>query len=195
MQVLPVSVASLLRVIMDVGKRLKEVREMYGLSQRELAKRVGLTNSTISMIERDAVSPSISSLKKILEGVSLTVTEFFTLEIPTESQVVFKKDTLTNVGSDGVDMHLVGAAQPESKLAFMIETYQAGSSTGKDMITHIGEEAGTVIEGSIEITVAGRSFKLTKGDSYKFSTNLPHKFKNTSKKVCKIISAHTPPSF
>ncbi len=83
---------------MDVGKRLKEVREMYGLSQRELAKRVGLTNSTISMIERDAVSPSISSLKKILEGVSLTVTEFFTLEIPSESKVVFKKDTLVDVG-------------------------------------------------------------------------------------------------
>jgi HTH-type transcriptional repressor of puuD len=180
---------------MEVGKRLKEVREMYGLSQRELAKRVGLTNSTISMIERDAVSPSISSLKKILEGVSLTVTEFFTLDIPTESQVVFKKNTLINVGGDGVELHLVGAVQPDSKLAFLIETYQPGSSTGKDMITHIGEEAGTVIEGSIEITVAGRSFKLTKGDSYKFQTILPHEFKNTSKKVCRIISAHTPPSF
>ena len=63
------------------------------------------------------------------------------------------------------------------------------------MITHIGEEAGTVIEGSIEITVAGRSYKLTKGDSYKFQTRLPHEFKNISKKVCRIISAHTPPSF
>jgi HTH-type transcriptional repressor of puuD len=180
---------------MEVGKRLKEVREMYGLSQRELAKRVGLTNSTISMIERDAVSPSISSLKKILEGVSLTVTQFFTLEIPVESQIIFKKGTLIDVGSDGVEMLLVGGAEPESKLAFMIEVYQPNSSTGKDMITHVGEEAGTVIEGSIEITVAGRSYKLTKGDSYKFPTRLPHEFKNTSKKVCRIISAHTPPSF
>ncbi len=180
---------------MEVGKRLKEVREMYGLSQRELAKRVGLTNSTISMIERDAVSPSISSLKKILEGVSLTVTQFFTLEIPVESQIIFKKGTLIDVGSDGVEMHLVGGAEPDSKLAFLIEQYQPNSSTGKDMITHIGEEAGTVIEGSIEITVAGRSYKLSKGDSYKFPTRLPHEFKNTSKKVCRIISAHTPPSF
>lgn len=180
---------------MEVGKRLKEVREMYGLSQRELAKRVGLTNSTISMIERDAVSPSISSLKKILEGVSLTVTQFFTLEIPVESQIIFKKGTLIDVGSDGVEMLLVGGAEPDSQLAFMIEVYQPNSSTGKDMITHVGEEAGTVIEGSIEITVAGRSYKLTKGDSYKFPTRLPHEFKNTSKKVCRIISAHTPPSF
>jgi HTH-type transcriptional repressor of puuD len=99
------------------------------------------------------------------------------------------------MGSDGVEMHLVGGVEPGSKLAFMIETYQSGSSTGKDMITHTGEEAGTVIEGSIVITVAGRSFKLSKGDSYKFQTILPHEFKNTSKKVCKIISAHTPPSF
>lgn len=180
---------------MDVGKRLKEVREMYGLSQRELAKRVGLTNSTISMIERDAVSPSISSLKRILEGVSLSVTEFFTLEIPTESQVVFKKDTLVDIGSDGVSLSLVGANKADSQLAFMIEQYQPGASTGDDMVTHIGEEAGTVVEGSIEITVAGQTYKLTKGDSYKFSTRLPHKFKNSSKKVCKIISAHTPPTF
>lgn len=180
---------------MEVGKRLKEVREMYGLSQRELAKRVGLTNSTISMIERDAVSPSISSLKRILEGISLTVTDFFTLELPTESQIIFKKDTLIDVGSDGVELKLVGAQQSDSKLAFVIECYQPGSSTGQEMITHVGEEAGTVIEGSIEITVAGKSHKLVKGDSYKFCTTLPHQFINTSKKVCKIISAHTPPSF
>jgi len=180
---------------MEVGKRLKEVREMYGLSQRELAKRVGLTNSTISMIERDAVSPSISSLKRILEGVSLSVTEFFTMEIPTESQVVFKKDTLIDVGSDGVALNLVGATKADSQLAFIIEYYQPGSSTGDDMLTHVGEEAGTVVEGTIEITIAGQSYKLTKGDSYKFSTRLPHQFKNTSKKVCKIISAHTPPTF
>lgn len=179
---------------MEVGQRLKEVREMYGLSQRELAKRVGLTNSTISMIERDAVSPSISSLKRILEGVSMSVTEFFTLEMPKDSQVVFKQEELVDVGSDGVELKLVGANQKDSTLAFLVETYQPGCSTGDEMLTHEGEEAGTVIEGSIEITVAGQSYKLTKGDSYKFSTRLPHQFKNVSKKVCKIVSAHTPPS-
>ncbi|WP_458576428.1 helix-turn-helix domain-containing protein [Aliamphritea spongicola] len=52
------------------------MRQIYGLSQRELAKRVGLTNSTISMIERNAVSPSVASLKKILSGIPMTVTEF-----------------------------------------------------------------------------------------------------------------------
>ena len=53
---------------MDVGVRLQTIRKLKGLSQRELAKRAGVTNSTISMIEKNSVSPSISSLKKVLGG-------------------------------------------------------------------------------------------------------------------------------
>lgn len=48
---------------MDTGTRLKLVRERNNLSQRELARRSGLTNSTISQIEQNRVSPSVSSLK------------------------------------------------------------------------------------------------------------------------------------
>ncbi|MGH8315339.1 MAG: helix-turn-helix domain-containing protein, partial [Steroidobacterales bacterium] len=42
---------------------LRAVRSMYGLSQRELAKRAGVTNGMISLIEQNRVSPSVSSLK------------------------------------------------------------------------------------------------------------------------------------
>jgi transcriptional regulator with XRE-family HTH domain len=46
----------------DVGAHLRAVRTMYGLSQRELAKRAGVTNGLISLIEQNRVSPSVSSL-------------------------------------------------------------------------------------------------------------------------------------
>jgi len=180
---------------MEVGDRLKKIRQMHGLSQRELAKRVGLTNSTISMIERNTVSPSVSSLKRILGGVNMSITEFFTADFQAQPQVVFKADELVNIGTDGVELNLVGISNSDSQLAFLIEKYDPGSDTGPDMMTHKGEEAGTIIEGSIEITVAGTTYKLSKGDSYKFSTQLPHRFLNRSKKVCKIVSAHTPPTF
>jgi len=180
---------------MEVGDRLKKIRQMHGLSQRELAKRVGLTNSTISMIERNTVSPSISSLKRILTGVSMSITDFFSTNFDQQYQVVFKPEELVDIGSDGVELKLVGANNPDSQLAFLIEQYLPGSDTGPEMLTHQGEEAGTVIEGSIEIIVAGTSYKLVKGDSYKFSTQLPHRFINKTKKVCKIVSAHTPPTF
>ena len=68
---------------MDIGSRLQSVRHKKNLSQRELAKRVGVTNSTISLIEQNKVSPSISSLKKVLDGIPISLADFFTLDAGT----------------------------------------------------------------------------------------------------------------
>ena len=55
---------------LDVGKQLKAVRTAFGLSQRELAKRAGVTNGMVSLIEQDRVSPSVGSLPENTGGVS-----------------------------------------------------------------------------------------------------------------------------
>jgi transcriptional regulator with XRE-family HTH domain len=68
---------------MDIGARLQLVRKTKGLSQRELAKRVGVTNSTISLIEQNKVSPSVSSLKKVLDGIPISLADFFTMDLDT----------------------------------------------------------------------------------------------------------------
>ncbi|MCV6587414.1 MAG: HTH-type transcriptional regulator PuuR [Marinobacterium sp.] len=180
---------------MEVGDRLKKIRKVYGLSQRELAKRVGLPNSTLSNIEQNRVSPSVSSLKKILSGIPMSVTEFFTLDMEAREKVVYSTDELVDVGSDGISMKLVGGAERRNNLAFLIETYEPGSDTGTEMVTHEGEEAGTVLEGALELTVGGDVYNLSAGDSYTFSTRIPHRFRNKTKKVCRIVSAHTPPTF
>ena len=70
---------------MDVGERLKVIRKQKGLSQRELAKRAGVTNSTISMIEKNSVSPSVGSLKKVLQGIPMSLVEFFAEEAETDA--------------------------------------------------------------------------------------------------------------
>lgn len=99
---------------MDVGARLQTIRKLKGLSQRELAKRAGVTNSTISMIEKNSVSPSISSLKKVLGGIPMSLVEFFSLDLEQDShtQVVYKADELIDISSGAVSMRLVGKAHP-----------------------------------------------------------------------------------
>ena len=86
---------------MDVGVRLQSIRKLKGLSQRELAKRAGVTNSTISMIEKNSVSPSISSLKKVLGGIPMSLVEFFSLDLEqdNQTQVVYRADELTDLSS------------------------------------------------------------------------------------------------
>jgi transcriptional regulator with XRE-family HTH domain len=61
----------------DIGNRLRHVRLMHNLSQRELAKRAGVTNSTISLIESNASNPSVGALKRILDGIPIGLAEFF----------------------------------------------------------------------------------------------------------------------
>lgn len=72
-----------------IGPRLRYVRELFGLSQRELARRSGLTHGTVGGIERDAISPSVGSLRKILDSLPMTLSEFFSLDPENDTQVFF----------------------------------------------------------------------------------------------------------
>src|ERR1700749_210976 len=92
----------------DVGTHLKAVRQMYGLSQRELAKRAGVTNGLISLIEQNRVSPSVSSLKKVLDGIPMALAYFFTLDLGGKPQVFFPREELANIGTESVELKLVG---------------------------------------------------------------------------------------
>ncbi|HSX89488.1 MAG TPA: cupin domain-containing protein [Pseudomonas sp.] len=182
---------------MDVGVRLQSIRKLKGLSQRELAKRAGVTNSTISMIEKNSVSPSISSLKKVLAGIPMSLVEFFSLEVEQDNhtQVVYKAGDLIDISDGAVTMKLVGKAHPSRAIAFLSETYPPGAGTGDDMLTHEGEEAGMLVEGRLELTVGNETYTLETGDSYYFESSKPHCFRNPFDVPAKLISATTPANF
>ena len=168
------------------GKRLSEIRQQLGLSQRRAAELSGLTHSAISTIEQDKVSPAISTLQKLLKVYGLSLSEFFA---EPENQ-----DDLIEIGSQGVSMKLVHNGNPNRTLAMMFETYQPGTTTG-ERIKHQGEEIGTILEGEVVLTINGQTYHLVAGQSYAINTGIPHSFSNTSAGICRIISAHTPTTF
>jgi transcriptional regulator with XRE-family HTH domain len=180
---------------LDVGTHLRAVRTLYGLSQRELAKRAGVTNGLISLIEQNRVSPSVSSLKKVLDGIPMSLAEFFTLDLSTSPQVFFKGDELTDLGDRSVSLRLVAARRPKRAMSIMHERYLPGADTGADMLRHEGEEGGVVVRGRVELTIGGESRVLGPGDAYYFTSAIPHRFRNTGSEPCEIISASTPPTF
>ena len=173
---------------------MRAVRTAFGLSQRELAKRAGVTNGMISLIEQDRVSPSIGSLQKILSAFPMTMAEFFTRDMEGRQDVVFRADELPDVGTGDIQYRLVAAARHDRKMSILWETYEPDTDTGEDMLTHSGEEGGVVVEGELEVTVAGQTWTLGPGDAYYFDSRLPHRFRNIGKVRAKIVSANTPPS-
>ncbi len=179
---------------LDVGARLKEVRTQKQLSQRELAKRAGVTNSTISLIEQNRVSPSVSSLIKVLQGLPISLQDFFSVGVPDKKQVFYCASELPDFGHGEIRLRLVGHNYPERTLSILSETYQAGSDTGAEMLRHDGQEGGVIVKGEIELTVDGESRLLAAGDGYFFDSRLPHRFRNLSDQDCEIVSANNPPS-
>jgi transcriptional regulator with XRE-family HTH domain len=180
---------------LDVGTHLKAVRQMYGLSQRELAKRAGVTNGLISLIEQNRVSPSVSSLKKVLDGIPMGLADFFTLDLGGKPQVFFPREELPDIGTASVELRLVGGRITARSMSILHERYAPNAETGEEMLTHAGEEGGVIVKGKIELTVGGESRVLGVGDAYYFKSSLPHRFRNIGREECEIVSASSPPTF
>ena len=94
----------------DVGERLRFVRGRNKLSQRELAKRSGVTNSTISLIESNQMNPSVGALKRILDGIPMGMAEFFALEPDRPRKAFYRSDELSEIGK-GPDLLSSGRRQ------------------------------------------------------------------------------------
>lgn len=180
----------------DIGSRLKLVRQIFGLTQRELARRAGVTNGAISLIEQNRVSPSISSLKKILDGIPLSLADFFTLNFSPSDEVFFTAEELTEIAHQPeISMRLVGRRAKGRALGMLREVYQPGADTGDTMLRHEGEECGIVVSGSLTVTVGVQERILTPGDAYYFRSDIPHRFRNQGTEPCVLISANSPPTF
>lgn len=176
-----------------IGPRLRYVRELFGLSQRELARRSGLTHGTVGGIERDAISPSVGSLRKILDSLPMTLSEFFSLDPESDTQVFFRHEELLEVGGKGLSLRQVGRNLTGRPLQVLLEHYEPNAETARAPYGHSGEEGGVVIKGKLEVTVGGITCILGAGDAYLFPSRLPHLFRNVGDEEAVVVSANTPP--
>ncbi len=179
----------------EIGSRLRAIRTKLALSQRQLARQSGVANATISQIEASKLNPTVSMLKRILDGIPISLGEFFGDEYEVRDKVFFRAADLTEIADGGVSFRQVGASIGNRAIQLIQECYQPGSGTGKHAITHEGEECGIILSGRLEVTVGDESAVLTKGDAYYFNSSQPHRFRNVGNKPCELITACSPPSF
>lgn len=178
-----------------VGKRLRALRQRRGLSQRELARQSGVANATISLIENGKLNPTVSMLKKVLDGIPVRMSEFFSDDAEAPDKVFFRADELTDIGEGGVSYLQIGANLRDRTIQLLKERYEPGAGTGKHEIQHEGEECGLVLSGCLRVTVGEQTTTLRAGDAYYFKSSEPHSFVNTGNEPCELVTACTPPTF
>ncbi|PDT11078.1 MULTISPECIES: cupin domain-containing protein [unclassified Rhizobium] len=179
----------------DIGSRLRHLRIAHKLSQRELAKRTGVPNSTISLIESNASNPSVGALKRILDGIPIGLAEFFAFEPERPKKAFYAAEELVEIGKGAISYKQVGETLFGRSLQILKECYQPGADTGKIPLVHEGEEGGIVLSGRLEVTVDDERRILGPGDAYYFESRRPHRFRCVGPVPCEVISACTPPTF
>lgn len=187
----------------DIGARLLAIRKAAGLSQRQLAEQAGVPHAQISNVEQNKSSPSISSLRRILSGLNMTMADFFDSERQEPQGPFFSPEDLRDLTGK---LHASGAGAPSGRmilrqigdarshnLQILHEVYETGADTGETRLEHFSSEGGYVLEGALEVSVGEDIRVLHPGESYLFDSRIPHRFRNVYDGRTVVISACTPP--
>lgn len=178
---------------MKIGKKIKELRTMYNLTQEELANRLELTKGYISQLENDLTEPSVSTLEDIVLALGTNLSDFFKEE-KTESKLVYKKEDYFTKENEGFDITWLVTNSQKNEMEPILVTVKPKSQTDVDY-PHEGQEFGYVLEGELLLCVDNKIHRVKKGESFYMDSTKNHYLKNVKDKVCKLIWVSSPPNF
>ncbi|MGE5644016.1 MAG: helix-turn-helix domain-containing protein [Byssovorax cruenta] len=174
-------------ISVNIGERLRELREARNISMRALAARSGLSANALSMIERNKVSPSISTLYKLAEALGVSITAFFGSNQERQQVVFLKSDARTRVSFTRGVFEGLGGEQFVGRVEPFMLTLESSANSGPRSMTHTGHEFVFCLRGLLEYQVERQTYQLEPGDSLLFAAHLKHKWRNPGRTVTTAI--------
>ncbi|MBA2398331.1 MAG: cupin domain-containing protein [Bradyrhizobium sp.] len=175
-----------------VGQRIRDLRRSRKLSLEVVAGRTDLSIGFLSQIERGLSSPSLRVLATIADVLGVGIAGLFgaTETAGTGSDAIVTREQQRaelNLWRTGISKQLLSPSGSDGRLNLFLVHMEPGGSTGDELYTHDGEEAGLVIEGEMNLTVDAESWTLKQGDSFRFASRRPHRFSNPSGKAKAVV--------
>ena len=177
---------------MDIGGKIKDLRQRAGLTQEELADRCELTKGYISQLENDLTSPSIVTLNDILLALGTDMGSFFNTGIA--EKVVFGADDYVEKETDGATVKWLIPNSQKNEMEPIMVTLLPGARTEPDN-PHEGEEFGYIITGRLKLIIGKTEHPLKKGDSFYYSADKTHYLVNDGGTEARLIFISSPPNF
>lgn len=164
----------------DVGGRLRALRQERGLSVRGLAELCELSPNTISLIERERTSPTVSTLQRLATALGVPITSFFSPQAERTKVLYTRHDQRIRSGSASVTLESLGYGLEEQACDPFWVSLKPGASSGRQVMVHQGHELIYCLQGTLDYEIAGEHFCLAPGDSLFFHADLPHRWSNLS---------------
>lgn len=180
---------------LELGARIRSLRQTRRMTLRQLAERAGVTESFLSQVERQKTSPSIASVQRIARALDLSIAQLFAEE-PSTGRVVRReaRRRIVYPGLKAVDEFLT--PNLAGRLQLILSTIEPGGGTGEEPYSHESDEEVTlVLSGVLDVWVADEHYVLRAGDAITFNSRLPHWNMNRGEGPVEVLFCLTPPSF
>ncbi len=166
------------QITKNIGKRIRELRNMNGLTQQELADRTELTKGYISQLENGLVTPSVVTLLDLIECLGTTASAFFEETEP--EQVVFSNEGyFEKIDEAGNSIQwIVPTAQKNQMEPLLVDL-----------------KPSYVLQGRIRLHLDDRQYTVKKGESFYYSSDHYHFIENASASPARFLWVSTPPTF
>ncbi len=179
----------------EFGNKLRLVRERKNMTLKDVAAKAGVSESLISQIERNRVSPSIDTLIAIANTLNIDL-EYLFKDLKHDKVVsIIKPEDRNKLLMNGVDYQQLSFI-PETEINPSVEAFYIDIPPGKEKgdieFGHPGRELGTIIQGEGELIYGTSTYKLEAGDTISFPSDIPHIVRNTGNVTLKAMWIITP---
>jgi len=178
------------------GEKLRAVREKKRLTLKEVAQRAGVTESLISQIERNRVSPAIDTLMRIADILDMDLEYLFGDFKKTKAVNLVRHNERSRIVMQGItyeQLSRTAGANPEHSMEAYYLEIAPGGEKGSREYGHRGTELGIILEGRGEFTFGTETYQLLRGDSISYESDIPHLLRNRGKSRLRAIWITTPP--
>jgi transcriptional regulator with XRE-family HTH domain len=182
---------------LQIGEQIRELRRIKGLTLQQVADAAGISTGYLSQIERNRSKLPIGVLKRIADLLGVHMNWFFQ---PETAGPLEERDVIVRAGrrrkmsftGTGISEELL-SPNLNGPLELLLSTIEPGSDS--DFYSHDGIEAGLVIEGTLDLWVGERTFRLETGDSFSFKSTHPHRCANPGTAPTRVVWVITPPHY
>jgi len=183
-----------------IGHQIRRARKLRNMRLKDVSEATGLSISLISKIEHNKVDPSLSTLHRLAKALDTSVSALFLREEgldrvvhrPGERPVAGRVQTM--VEWEGIVAEVMVPYREGRLLEGFVFVMEPGGHSG-GRLQHDGEECGYVLDGELELEVGDVRYRLGAGDSFFFSSEIPHAYRNPGDTTAHVIWINTPPTF
>ncbi len=177
---------------LNLGQRVRALRKARKWTLEQAAKKAGLARSTLSKIENEQMSPTFDAVKKLAEGLDISVPQLFT---PPKSEVKLARMAVTKSGegqqhSTVTYEHEILASSIKSKhmLPYRARVRARRIEEFDGWVRHGGEEFLYVLSGIIQLyTEFYEPVEMRRGDSAYYDATMGHNVISTSQEDAVIL--------